>query len=49
MKIFNTFHMSMVRTYRGNGVPGQAETNDDVRANRGRKVVQTDDSMEMDE
>jgi len=48
MKIFNTFHVSMVRPYRGSdGIPGQ--TSDDVRANRGREVVRTDDGVETEE
>jgi hypothetical protein len=49
MKIFNTFHMFIVRLYCGNGVPRQSETNDDMRANRGREVVRTDDGVETEE
>ena len=47
MKIFNTFHVSRVRPYRGDsGIPGQEHTNREVRANRGREVVRTDDEQE---
>jgi hypothetical protein len=49
MKIFNTFHVSIVRPYRGNGVPGQSETNDDMRVNRGQEVVRTDNNVETAE
>jgi hypothetical protein len=49
MKIFNTLHVSMVRPYHDNSVPGQSETNDDVRANRSWEVVRTDEGVEMEE
>jgi hypothetical protein len=49
MKIFNTFHVSMVRPYHNNGVPRQSETNDNISANRGWEVVQIDDGVEMEE
>jgi hypothetical protein len=39
MKIFNTFHMAMVRPYHDNGITRQSETNDYIRANRGREVI----------
>jgi hypothetical protein len=32
MKIFNTFHVSMVRPFPGGGIPGQEATQRDVRA-----------------
>ena len=32
IKIFNTFYVSMVRSYHGNGILGQSNTNDDVKA-----------------
>jgi hypothetical protein len=47
MKIFNTFHVSMVRPYRKKGIPGQEQTHDDVRANRGRTVTRTDDGDDV--
>jgi hypothetical protein len=49
MKIFNTFHVSIIRLYRVNSILGQSETNDDMRANRGWEVVRTDDSIETEE
>jgi hypothetical protein len=50
MKIFNTFHVSMVRPYRSSGMQGQEQCNDDdVRANRGRVVTRTDDGEEVQE
>jgi hypothetical protein len=49
IKIFNTCYISMVKTYNGNGVPGQSKTNDDVRAHRGRKVIGTDEGVETEE
>jgi hypothetical protein len=53
MKIFNTFHVSMVRPHRGGapgvGLPGQDATQQDVRANRGRVVVRNDDDEETEE
>jgi hypothetical protein len=39
VKIFNTFHIFMMRPYYGNGVPRQSETNDDARANRDWEVI----------
>jgi hypothetical protein len=48
MKIFNTFHVAMVRPYHDNVVPGQSKTNDNIRANRGREVVRTDDSVKTE-
>lgn len=48
MRIFNTFHVSLVRPYRGeDGIPGQEDTERDVRANRGRVVTRTDDGEEV--
>jgi hypothetical protein len=49
MKIFNIFHVFMVRQYRSNGIPWQSETNDDVRAHGGREVGLTDNGVEMEE
>jgi len=50
MRIFNTFHVSLVRPYRGDkGIPGQEEVEQDVRANRGRVVTRTDDGEEVQE
>jgi hypothetical protein len=43
MKIFNTFHVSMVRPYSGNSIPRQSETN------KGQEVVRTDDDVETEE
>jgi hypothetical protein len=45
MRVFNTFHVSRVRPYRGNqGLRGQEP--DDLPANHGREVVRTDDGVE---
>jgi hypothetical protein len=50
MKIFNTFHVSMVRPYRGGtGIPGQEAIQQDVRANRGRAITRDDDGNETEE
>ncbi|KAK4235287.1 hypothetical protein C8A03DRAFT_17962, partial [Achaetomium macrosporum] len=49
MKVFNTFHVSMVRPYVPGGLPGQEETQQDVRANRGRVITRTDDGQEVQE
>ncbi len=45
IKIFNTFHVSMVRLYQGASIEGQHQTNSDVRANRGRVVIYTNDNV----
>jgi len=42
MKIFNTFHVSLVRPHRREGIAGQDQADGDVRANRGRTVTRTD-------
>jgi transposase InsO family protein len=49
MKIFNTFHVSRVRRRTAPGIPGQEESQGDVRANRGREVVRTDNHQEVQE
>jgi hypothetical protein len=49
MKIFNTFHISIVRPYHDNSVAGQSKTNDNIMANRGQEVVRTDDGVETEE
>jgi hypothetical protein len=49
MKIFNTFHVSRVRRWNPEGIPGQASTQQDVRANRGREVTRTDDGHDVQE
>jgi hypothetical protein len=41
MRVFPTFHVSLVRRRRGHGIPGQ-DTNQDVRANKGRVMIRTD-------
>lgn len=48
MRVFNTFHVSLVRPYRNKeGIPGQEQTAGDVRANRGRMITRTDDEEEV--
>ena len=49
MNIFNTFYVSMVRLYYNNSVPGQSESNNDIRVNRGWEVVRTDNGVETEE
>jgi transposase InsO family protein len=49
MKIFNTFHVSLVRPFVKEGIPGQEEVQQDVRANRGRVITRTDDGEEVQE
>ena len=50
MKIFNTFYVLRVRLYRGDaGIPGQSEAQSDVRANRSRVIIRTDDGREVEE
>jgi hypothetical protein len=49
MKMFNIFHLSLVRPYYGKGILGQSETNDVVRVNYSWKVICTDDDVETEE
>ena len=52
MRIFNTFHVSMVRPYRRdgrNGIRGQEQCDTDVRANHGREIMRTDGGQEVQE
>jgi hypothetical protein len=42
MRVFNTFHVSLVRPRRGQGVPGQSQTEQDIPANQGRVMARTD-------
>lgn len=42
MKIFPTFHVSMVRPTPGEGIPGQAGTRRDIPANDGKEVTRED-------
>lgn len=47
MKIFPTFHVSMVKRCRDKGIPGQEEAETEVRANEGREVTRTDDGEDV--
>lgn len=47
MRIFPTFHVSMVRPFTDKGMPGQEHTHGDVRANQGRVVTRTDDERDV--
>ena len=50
MKVFNTFHVQLVRPWTPHdGIPGQAMTDTEVRANQGRVVTRTDDHVEVQE
>src|SRR5436190_4920989 len=50
MKINNTFHVQLVRRWDPDaGVPGQKDTEVNVRANRGRVMVRTDNFQEVQE
>jgi hypothetical protein len=44
MRVFNTFHVSLVRPPRGQGIPGQDQTNTDIQANQGRVMIRSDDN-----
>jgi len=46
MKINNTFHVSMVRRWTGEGIAGQENAAQDVTANQGRVITRTDDHQE---
>ena len=42
IKVFNMFYIGLVRLWKGNGVLGQSQIEQDVRANQGRTIVRTD-------
>lgn len=46
MKVNPTFHVSLVRPWRNEGIAGQERAEGEVRANQGRVMVRTDDHHE---